>query len=143
MIKQIKTKQEDAIFLPLNPEIAQEESDRIVHSRFMRHLQHVPSSKMEIKILSSIQFTADMLDYSDAHVAKILVDMGLRAPRMAFPVEFLEFADSSLMRSGWEVGGPTPSLIALKNHWDRIGEDRFSTFNRQYSLLDEDIYTRC
>ncbi|GJL85265.1 MAG: hypothetical protein DHS20C02_10400 [Micavibrio sp.] len=143
MIKQDKTKQAETIFLPLNPETSPEETDRIVHSRFMRHLQHVPSSRMEIKILSSIQFTADMLDYSDAHVAKILVDMGLRAPRMAFPVEFLSFTDSSLMRSGWEVGGPTAALIELKEHWDRIGEDRFATFKKQYSLLDEDIYTRC
>jgi hypothetical protein len=81
---------------------------------------------MEIKILSSIQFTADMLDYSDAQVAKILVDMGLRAPRLAFPADFLKYADTSLSRTGWQTGSLPESLRALKKHWDLIGEDRLA-----------------
>ncbi len=138
-------KQTENIILPLESETVSQGADKekiegIVHSRFMKHLRHVPNSRMEIKILSSIQFTADMLDHSDAHVAKVLVDMGLRAPRMAFPVEFLDFADSCLMRSGWEVGGPSQALIELNEHWGRIGEDKFAGFKRQYSLLDDGVY---
>jgi hypothetical protein len=113
-----------------------ENSDRCVFERFMHHLRQVPNSRMEIKILSAIHFAADMEDCSDAHVAKILVDFGLRAPRLAFPDDFLRFADSALLRTGWEVGGPTKALLALKNHWDAIGEDKFAAFRGAFSLTE-------
>ncbi len=105
-----------------------------IYARFMRHLRHVPNSRMEIKVLSSIQFTADMMDIGDALVAKTLVDMGLRAPRRAFPAAFLEHADAAIIRSGWEVGGPSNAVVELKNHWDKIGEDRFAAFRKSYAL---------
>lgn len=107
-----------------------------IYARFMRHLRHVPNSRTEIKILSSIQFTADMMDITDALVAKTLVDMGLRAPRKAFPASFLEHADNALMRTGWDVGGPSNALIDLKKHWDDIGEDRFAAFRKSYVLQE-------
>lgn len=107
-----------------------------IYARFMRHLRHVPNSRTDIKILSSIQFTADMMDITDALVSKALIDMGLRAPRKAFPSAFLDYADAALMRTGWEVGGPSNTLIELKNHWDEIGEDRFAAFRKSYALRD-------
>ncbi len=137
MIMHTSTNQTEAIILPLAPETEREEMDRVVYSRFIGHMQHVPNGRKEIKILSSIQFTADMMGHSDAHIAKILVDMGLRAPRMAFPVDFLEFADASLMRSGWEVGGPSAALLDLKAYWDRTGEDKFAGFKRRFCLLED------
>ncbi len=113
-----------------------------VYARFMRHLRHVPSSRMEIKILSSIQFTADMMDCGDALIAKTLVDLGLKAPRRAFPVSFLDFVDRSLMRTSWENGGPQASVLKLRDHWHRIGEDRFASAQRdQYAIYNENIYT--
>lgn len=129
------------IILPAPPASEAGETDeRAFYGWFVKHLRDVPNSRIEIKILSAIQFTADALGYSDAHIAKSLVDMGLRAPRMAFPSDFLSFADSCLLRSGWEVGGPSASLLALKKHWDAIGEDRFAAFKRDYSLLDEKVF---
>lgn len=116
----------EKVSLPLPPDINTDGEDMDLYARFMRHLRNVPNSREEIRILSAIQFTADMRGYSDAHVAKVLVDLGLRAPRVAFPADFLKFTDAALMRSGWEVGGPSPSLLALKKHWDQIGEDKFS-----------------
>lgn len=116
------------------------EEDMAICSRFMRHLRHVPNNRMEIKILSSIQFTADFLGLSDAHVARVLVDMGLRAPRVSFPADYLRFADECLMRSGWEVGGPSKALLGLKDFWDRIGEDKFAHVQHNYSILQEDAY---
>jgi hypothetical protein len=107
-----------------------------IYARFMRHLRHVPNSREEIRILSSIQFTADMLDVADALVAKTLVDMGLRAPRKAFPASFLDHADGALMRTGWDVGGPSEALIELKAHWDKIGEDRFAAFRKSHALRE-------
>lgn len=127
---------EDKILLPLPPE-ADEDAAMEVYSRFMRHLRHVPNSKPAIKVLSSMQFASDMLGYSDAHLAKILVEQGLRAPRMAFPAEFLAYADKALMREPWDVGGPNEALLELKEYWDAIGEDKFAAFKRSYDLVCE------
>jgi hypothetical protein len=138
-MNQTATILEGHIHLPMPPGLEQfQEMD--IYSRFMRHLRHVPNSRTEIKVLSAIQFTSDMLDCSDAHISKVLVDLGLRAPRMAFPADFLSFVHASLMRSGWEVGGPSPSLIELKAFWDRIGEDKFDGFWRDFPLLSEDAF---
>lgn len=124
--------------LPLPPENSQElHSDMEIYARFMRHLRMVPNSQMEIKVLSAIQFTADMIDISDALVAKTLVDLGLRAPRKAFPNEYLEFVDRSILRTGWHVGGPTASAIDLKEYWDQIGEDKFAPFRADVHVTEE------
>lgn len=125
------------IVLPLPPPLASGRTEMAIYAKFMQHLRHVPNSRMEIKILSAIQFTADMLDHSDAHVAKVLVDLGLRAPRLAFPADFLKFVDFALMRSGWEVGGPTASLTALREYWSVIGEHKFAAFRGDYSLVPQ------
>lgn len=126
-----KTRPEKVI-LPLPPTNALKcEMDAYV--RFMRHLRHVPNNRMDIKILSAIQFTADMTGLSDAHVSKILIDLGLRAPRMAFPSEFLAFVDQTVVRGTMDPYSPSQSLIELKNHWDDIGEDKFAAWKRQYA----------
>jgi glycine cleavage system protein P-like pyridoxal-binding family len=112
-----------------------------MYARFMRHLRCVPTSRMEIKILSAIQFTADMLDLSDAHVSKVLVDLGLRAPRMAFPADFLRHIDQSLLREGYEVGAPSPSMKVLKDYWDHIGEDKFAAFRGPVAVVEDTVFT--
>lgn len=133
-------KQEERIVLPVPSLDISEKDAQAIYAKFMRHLRHVPNSRTEIKVLSAIQFTADMLNYSDAHVSKILVDLGLRASRMAFPAEFLRFTDNALMRSGWDVGGPTPALVDLKRHWDHIGEDKFAFVNLDCGFVQEDAF---
>ena len=122
----------ERVVLPLPPAISNEKAFEMeIYARFMRHLREVPNSRMEIKILSAIQFTADLMDHGDALVAKTLVDLGLRAPRKAFPLAFLDFADKSMARRSWDEGScPAPSVAALKHHWDRIGEDRFAFCGR-------------
>ena len=124
----------ERIILPI-PEIDASHPDMEIYARFMRHLRSVANSRMEIKILASIQFVADMLDLPDSQVAKVLVDMGLRAPRMALPSDFLDHADASLMRDEWEVGAANKSLRSLENHWSKIGEDKFAAFKRFYPSL--------
>ena len=112
-----------------------------VYARFMRHLRNVPNSRMEIKILSAIQFTADMMDAGDALISKTLVDMGLRAPRAAFPLTFLDFVDKSKMRNSWDFGAPVPSVLNLSSHWDKIGEARFvHGLPGQYTIFNENNY---
>lgn len=141
MTKTTSSNHPDFIVLPVPSARECQSSDMDVLARFMRHLRHVPISRMEIKILSAIQFTADIMDHSDAHIAKVLVELGLRAPRSAFPAEFLTFCDRALMREDWAVGGPSQAMKALKTHWNETGEDKFestkSVLNReQYSLLE-------
>ena len=140
-ISKANCKTKDAI-LPLPPterlpETPSQECDLAIYARFMRYLRHVPNNRIEIKILSAIQFTADMMDHSDAHIAKSLVDWGLRAPRLAFPTGFLDFADAALLREGWEVGAASSDVKELSAYWSTIGEDKFAGVKKQYSLLDE------
>jgi hypothetical protein len=123
------------VILPVPEPTAVSARDIEIYARFMRHLRHVPNSRMEIKVLASIQFTADMLDFTDAQVAKTLVDLGLRAPRAALPEDFLNHADCSLMRSCWEPGAADPSLRALEAHWRRLGEERLTGFERFFPDL--------
>lgn len=136
----------DRVILPI-PEIhnvqdQSAKSEMEIYARFMRHLRSVANSRMEIKVLTSIQFVADMLDLSDSEVAKTLVDLGLRAPRMALPSEYLDHVDGRLMRDDWEAGAANPALKALQDHWMRIGEDRFAAFRRFYPTLAENIFER-
>ena len=130
---------EETTALPLPP-MKEQEAELEIYARFMSQLRHVPNSRKGIKVLSAIQFTSDMLDYSDAHIAKVLVEMGLRAPRMAFPADYLKFADRALMRNGWDIGGPSAALYELKSFWDSIGEDRFAAFRGDFPLIAEDAY---
>lgn len=129
----------DNIVLPLPTLECKDPIETEIYARFMRHLRLVPNSRTDIKILSAIQFTSDMMDLNDAIVTKTLADMGLRGPRRALPESYLDHVDRSLMRSGWDVGGPCASAIAMKEHWDKIGEDRFASFKREYPLIEETV----
>lgn len=129
----------ESFILPVPSADLRDEMELEIYGRFMRHVRLVPNGRMEIKILSAIQFTADLMDLNDAIVAKTLADMGLRAPRKAFPESYLEHVDRSLMRSGWDVGAPSASSIDMKLHWDVTGEDKFAAFRREYSLLNEPV----
>ena len=125
----------DRIAYPLPPAMGEGLDVRFemeVYARFMRHLRTVPNSRQEIKIFAAIQFTADVMDTSDALVSKTLADLGLRAPRKAFPVTFLDYVDKSTARTSWELGTPPASIVALREHWDRIGEERFGGMMRSH-----------
>lgn len=114
--------QENHITLPLAPswsgKTMQERSEIEIYARFMRHLRLVPNKRVEIKILSAIQFTADMMNIADELVSKILVDLGLRAPRCAFPSAYLKFADDCLKTQKWDVERPTNHLMDLRQYWN-------------------------
>jgi hypothetical protein len=131
---------DERVALPLPPHLTEEHHEEMeIYARFMRHLRHVPNNRMEIKILSAIQFTADMLDYSDAHIAKVLVELGLCAPRMAFPAAFLSYADQVLMRSNATFSNPSQELSNLKGFWDTIGESKLAAFKASFIQSEEPI----
>lgn len=127
------------VFLPLPPLDGADGLELEVYARFMRHFRLVPNSRIEIKVLSAIQFTSDILDLNDALVSKMLADMGLRAPRRAFPSSYLDHVDRSLMRSGWETGAPCASSTDMKRFWDEIGEDKFAAFKKDYPRVTEPL----
>ncbi len=129
----------ESVILPLPPQDLKDKTDMEIYARFMRHLRYVPNSRMEVKVLSAIQFTADMMDLHDAQVARILLDLGLRAPRLSFPNEFLEFADNARCREATEYGSAGETLRDLYAHWDALGEDKFAAAKRDYKTLDAGV----
>tara|TARA_R110002126_G_scaffold13118_3_gene56784 strand:- start:307672 stop:308211 length:540 start_codon:yes stop_codon:yes gene_type:complete len=131
----------ESVILPLPPLDLKDKVDMEIYARFMRHLRYVANSRMEVKVLSAIQFTADMMDIQDAQVARILLDMGLRAPRLSFPNEFLEFADNARSRDNTEFGSAGETLQELYAHWTEIGEDQFIAVKREYAVFDEGVFT--
>lgn len=66
--------------------------------------------------------TAEFLSMGEDAVAKILVDLGLRAPQMAFPASFLRFCDQTLKRAAGEMTSSLQIVKALYRHWMAIGE---------------------
>lgn len=130
----------ETVILPMPPLSLEARYEMEVYARFMRHLRCVPSSRMEIKVLSAIQYVADMMDAADGEIAKVLVDLGLLAPRMAFPAEYIDCVDNALMREDWDVGSASVSIKELQAHWGRIGEDRLAGFRRYYPTLAEDFF---
>lgn len=128
------------IQLPLPPTDMKAAYEMEIYARFMRYLREVPTSRPEICILAATQHVADMMDVGDAQIAKILVDLGLRAPRMAFPESYLQFSDKTLMRSIYEIGYANGALKDLQSHWQFIGEDKFAAFKRYYPSLAEGLY---
>ena len=132
----------DKVILPI-PELhttSREEME--IYARFMRHLRYVPNSRMDIKILSSIHYVADMLQLSDSDVTRTLIEMGLRTPRSALPDDYLDHVDNALMREVWEVGSANQSVRELRDHWSKIGEDKLAGFRRHYPTLSEEIFIR-
>ena len=128
----------DKITLPyLEQEQAMPEQWEI-YSRFFRHMRHVPISRMEIKILSSVQFCADMMYSSDAYIAKELVEMGLRAPRIAFPLEFLDYVDRASLRCGFDIGAPSDAIMQLLKQWSSDKEQlKLTSFRHVHSIVKE------
>ena len=131
----------ESVILPLPPQDLKDKTGMEIYARFMRHLRYVPNSRMEVKVLSAIQFTADMMDIQYAQVARILLDLGLRAPRLSFPNEFLEFADNARSRDATDYGSAGETLQDLYAHWDGLGEDKFAAAKREYRTLDEGVIT--
>lgn len=127
----------DRIVYPLPPEEMSQQMEMDIYTRFMRHLRIIPHSRAEIKILSAIQFVATMTANSEAHVTKVLVDLGLRAPRFALPASYLDYADSAIVRSDQDFGAASNHLRDLDKHWAEIGEERFNAFQYQYALSGE------
>ena len=95
-------------------------------NHFFQCLRDATHSRPDVCILLAIQRTADATTNSDAYVAKVLVEAGLRAPRMAFPGEFLDYMTQALTCHPHHMGAANSHDKDLYAHWASIGDDPFA-----------------
>ena len=99
-----------------------------IYVRFMRCLRNVSNMQRETAILTSLQFVADMVEMPITKVVEILVDLGLRAPRSAFPEAYIKLIDQATMQDIYDVRLTHFPLRDLRHHWQAIREDKFLSF---------------
>lgn len=119
------------ILLPLPPLEPTDENAKFemdIYVRFMRCLRNVSNLRRETAILTSLQFVSDMVEMPIKEVVGILVDLGLRAPRTAFPESYVKLIDQSTMQDIYDVRRSQFPLKDLRHHWQAIGEDKFHAF---------------
>lgn len=92
-------------------------------TQFFQLLRDATHARPDVCILIAIQRTADATDNNDAYVAKVLVDAGLRAPRMAFPGDYIDHIISALTRHPNHMSAASESDKDLYAHWTAIGDD--------------------
>lgn len=107
--------------LPCLPENAGA-TEREIYTAFIRSLRESNHRRMEVRVLTAIHKAADLTDNSDAYVSRVLVDQGLLAPRLAFPGDFLDHVDATLLRDKPLLRVPV-SYQALTQHWGALGEE--------------------
>ena len=128
MSSSIDKYQHTDIHLPLPPcvdgNLDSQKFEMAVYARFMRHLRYSERACEAVKVLEAIRFVADLMDHSEAHIAKVLTDLGLRAPRAAYPAAYLDFADNAMACGAWQLGAADADLKALHDFWARNAEKK-------------------
>ncbi len=107
-------------------------NEREIYMSFIHAFREAPHRRMEVRILTAILRAADATDNSDAYIARVLVDMGLQAPRLAFPGDFLDHVEATLLRDRPLQTVPA-SYVALARHWAAIGEDLYAFSRSEWS----------
>lgn len=67
--------------------------DSHYYQTFVRSMNRVSVKSPADRLKAAIERTADACDTSPGHIARILVEYGLRAPRHIFPKDFVSFID--------------------------------------------------
>ncbi len=108
----------DTILLPyINFDTATE--DQIdIYLHFTAHYRNTPQIEARFKVLNAIQYVAVLMDHSDEYISRQLVEMGLRAPRHSFPIDFLSYFDRAIERKGQHIGGPSEAMLELLDQWN-------------------------
>ncbi len=109
------------VILPFLPESAGQ-AERDIYMAFIRSMRDSAQRRMDVRVLTAMYRAADLTANSDAYVARVLVDMGLLAGRLAFPGGFLDHVDASVWRENPLRALPA-SYKALLRHWEVLGED--------------------
>lgn len=86
--------------------------DFIYFQAFNRAMSdHTQHNDLPIRILSAIEQSALRCETSPAHLARLLVSYGLRAPRAAFPESFSNYAETYI-----RTLDSNPSLSMAQHH---------------------------
>lgn len=124
MFSSAKSRAQISIILPCLPEHCGS-LERDIYMSFLRAYRDGTSRRMEVRILTAIHRAADLTDNSDAYVTRVLVDLGLMAPRLALPGDFLDHIDATLLRDR-PLGSVPASYLTLAQHWRDIGDDSYA-----------------
>ena len=112
--------------MPVPP--AESHPDHEYYQAFVRAMNRLPrQAPVGQKLLTSIQQTADQMGTSEAHVARLLVDYGMRAPREAYPNSFVEFVDRyPIPRNAVERAALDTDVIELKDFWNGLTQQEIA-----------------
>lgn len=96
--------------------------DHAYYQAFVHVMNRLPRTMtIGAKLAEAIEHTADFMQTSPAHVARLLVDYGLRAPRQAFPASFLDFVDRTPEpRHAVERAALDSDVVELKDFWSTL-----------------------
>ncbi len=95
--------------------------DFLYHQAFVHAMNRIEHPSIALKLRQAIEETATKTQTSPAHIARLLVDYGMRAPRHAFPDSFLDYIDSrpepklSVLRAAQDI-----DVLELKNFWQAL-----------------------
>ena len=118
--------------MPVPP--AESSPDFIYHQAFIHAMNRMQNPSIAQKLRLAIEETAQATQTSAAHIARLLVDYGLRAPRHAFPDSFVDFVDSrpepklAILRAATDL-----DVLELKNFWQAL---RPQTYPAEERLLE-------
>lgn len=105
--------------MPLPPH--ENSPDYPYYQAFLHSMNRTDGASIAHKIAQSIELTANFTQTSPAHIARLLVDYGLRAPRHAFPDSFVSFIDTHKRpRIQIAMDGFEQDVTELKDFWQTL-----------------------
>lgn len=102
--------------MPLPPH--ESSPDYPYYQAFLHSMNRSEGVSIADKIAQAIDMTADFTQTSSAHIARLLVDYGLRAPRNAFPPSFVQFIETpQRAKPAYAQSGFEQDASELKDFW--------------------------
>jgi hypothetical protein len=106
--------------MPVPP--ADNSADITYYRAFVSEMGRAKQASVADKIRNSMEAAATRTGTSATHIARLLVDCGLRAPRHAFPDSFVSFVDNAPQTTGQKSGFGTifpadTDMDALRLYW--------------------------
>lgn len=106
--------------MPVPPHASHPDHD--YYQAFVHVMNRLPHTMaIGAKLRTAIENTAEFMRTSPAHVARLLVDYGLRAPRQAFPASFLDYVDATRTpRHAVTRAVMDSDVVELKDFWQTL-----------------------